>query len=195
MTASIASQIDHWRGVRGLSAQKLADRTAELGFPVPRNTIANLENNRRTTITVAELFVLAFALDVPVVMLLLPVGRATQVEIVPGEHVPIYEAVSRVAGDPTMIGYPRSPEYTAALGRLHRLRLFMAAQRKIIEATVDTLPTRPDEVRERAQESLPQAQMQLDQVRDLMRAAGDELPFELLNIRFADPKDPGEGHA
>lgn len=52
------------------SAQWLADRTKDLKFPIGRATISELETGRRKTISVAELLVLAYALDTSPVMLL-----------------------------------------------------------------------------------------------------------------------------
>jgi len=79
----VAGEVRYWREKRGISAVQLAKRTAELGFHLPRSVIANLENNRRATVSVAELLVLAAALDVPPVLLVVPVGRTSAVEVLP----------------------------------------------------------------------------------------------------------------
>jgi len=81
----IADQI-RWHRKRKrpkMSAQALADRCAELGWPIKRSVLANLEAGRRETITVPELFVIAAALEVPPVDLLVPLGRVDQVEALP----------------------------------------------------------------------------------------------------------------
>jgi hypothetical protein len=67
-----------------MSAQQLADRTAELGMPIPRSVLANLESGRRDTVTVAEVLILAAALNVAPLELIFPVGYAGEVEMVPG---------------------------------------------------------------------------------------------------------------
>ncbi|AUN42486.1 hypothetical protein ASU32_22725 [Tsukamurella tyrosinosolvens] len=67
-----------------LSAQALADRTRELGHELKRSVIANLESGRRTSVSVADLVVLAVALDVPPAMLVYPVGEESTVEALPG---------------------------------------------------------------------------------------------------------------
>jgi transcriptional regulator with XRE-family HTH domain len=64
VTNAIAAQMRQWRGKRRLSAQVLADRTAALGMEVPRSTLADLENGRRTSVKVPELLVIARALDI-----------------------------------------------------------------------------------------------------------------------------------
>jgi len=49
--------------------------------------ISNLESGYRKMITLPELFVLAEALGVPPLMLMLPLGQADQIEILPGRIV------------------------------------------------------------------------------------------------------------
>jgi len=83
LTRRIASQVRYWREQRGLTAQQLADRVDQLGYRMPRSILANLENNRRENITVAELLILAAALDVPPVLLIAPVGRESTLEVLP----------------------------------------------------------------------------------------------------------------
>lgn len=110
-TERIGSQVLKWRKRRGLSAQRLADRCAELGMPVSRNTIANLEPGkprepgkesgrvrRKETVTVQEVAVLAAALDVPPVALLFPL-ELDEVDVLPGEAVPVFGAVQWWAGE------------------------------------------------------------------------------------------------
>lgn len=66
-----------------MSAQDLADETERLGHPIGRSVLANLENGRRPTLSVAELIVLAKALRVPPLLLLFPVGHVEEVELPP----------------------------------------------------------------------------------------------------------------
>ena len=98
MTAQVAESIDYWRSHRGWSAQKLADRCDKLGMAIPRNTIDNLENGRRTTITVGELLVLSEALGVPPILLLVPYGRADTVEVLPGVEGSVTLAAAWIEG-------------------------------------------------------------------------------------------------
>lgn len=65
-----------------MSAQRLADRCGELGVPISRSILADLENGRRGNISVAELIVLARALDVAPFDLLTPDDGP--VELLPG---------------------------------------------------------------------------------------------------------------
>lgn len=99
---AIAQQVRRYRKKQGLSAQGLADRTDELGFPVPRNVIANLENGRREAVSITELLVLAGALNVPLLVLLFPVGAVEAVEPTPGEHVSPWEALRWASGESSL---------------------------------------------------------------------------------------------
>lgn len=67
----VALEIRRLRGKRR-SAQWLADRTNELGSPVSRAVISDLELGRRRYITTAELIILARALDTAPIALLYP---------------------------------------------------------------------------------------------------------------------------
>jgi transcriptional regulator with XRE-family HTH domain len=70
-----------------MSMQQLADRTDELGMPIPQSVLANLESGRRETVSVAELLVLAAALDMSPLELMCPVGFDKQIEMLPGHAV------------------------------------------------------------------------------------------------------------
>lgn len=70
-----------------LSAQALADRTRDLGYEVKRSVIANLESGRRGTVSVADVLVLAAALDVPPSLLVFPIGTQKVMHALPGVTV------------------------------------------------------------------------------------------------------------
>lgn len=102
----IAAQLQHRRKALGLSGRELGERCAQLGFPIHRSVIANLENGRRPVVSVAELLVLAAALDdVPPLRLLAPLDNGgvevlpdQHVEVLPGQAVNPWEAAGRLAG-------------------------------------------------------------------------------------------------
>jgi transcriptional regulator with XRE-family HTH domain len=93
LTAVIADQVRYYRNERRLSAQDLADRCEELGLAIPRPVLSNLETHRRNSVTVAELIVLAAALEVPPILLIAPVGRQPTMEILPGQPIGVWDAV------------------------------------------------------------------------------------------------------
>jgi transcriptional regulator with XRE-family HTH domain len=107
--ASIAKQVGeavaHYRaqaqGPTGgkLTAQALADRCTALGLPLDRTVIAKLEKGTRQTITVGELLILAKALEVPPVLLLMPLGRRDNVEVLPAEEAETWRALKWFTGE------------------------------------------------------------------------------------------------
>ena len=70
-----------------MSVQQLSAAVERFGVTIERPVLSNLENERRSTISVAEWLVLAAALQVPPLLLLFPVGRVDVVEPVPGFEV------------------------------------------------------------------------------------------------------------
>jgi transcriptional regulator with XRE-family HTH domain len=80
----VATEVRRYRDLQGMSAQQLSDACAELGHPIARSVLANFESGRRPTISVPEILVLARALSVPPVLLLYPLGRSEDVEVLPG---------------------------------------------------------------------------------------------------------------
>ena len=66
----VALAVKHARERQGISAQQLADITIDLGHPVTRNTLTNYENGRKQSLDVAELVIIAMALEVPPITLL-----------------------------------------------------------------------------------------------------------------------------
>lgn len=60
----IGARVAALRRERGWSAQHLADRCTELGYTLPRSTVANIESGRKRDIPVQEVVVFAAALGV-----------------------------------------------------------------------------------------------------------------------------------
>ncbi|MFG2406861.1 helix-turn-helix domain-containing protein [Streptomyces brevispora] len=92
VSRTIAQEVRRHRLARGMSAQQLSDACNLLGMSFPRTVISNIENNRRGNLTVAEVSVLAAALEVAPAVLLFPVGYAEEVEYLPGRTVSPLEA-------------------------------------------------------------------------------------------------------
>jgi transcriptional regulator with XRE-family HTH domain len=73
LAARVGDAVQKRRNALGMTAQDLARRTADLGYPVTRVAISKIEGNMRAgKLDVAELIVLAKALDMPPVLLLYP---------------------------------------------------------------------------------------------------------------------------
>lgn len=89
------------RSALGLSVQKVSDRTAALHYPITRVAITKIEGNKRSgKIDVAELLVLALALEIPPALLLFPDFPHELVEIAPGKRATSGAAVEWLAGQP-----------------------------------------------------------------------------------------------
>ena len=88
------------RRLRGRqSAQWLADRTKELGSPITRAVISDLELGRRRYVTSAELIVLAAALDTAPITLLYPPPYDETIELMPGVEEPKIAVVDWFCSD------------------------------------------------------------------------------------------------
>ncbi len=82
-----------------MSAQQLSERCAELGYPIPRSTITNLEIGRKESISIQEVAILAKALGIPPLSLVFPIGRERTVELLPGTEVPTWLAAQWFTGE------------------------------------------------------------------------------------------------
>jgi len=83
----------------GLTAVQLAARTEELGYPVSRVAITKIENNARSgKLVVAELLILAAALEMPPMLLLFPTYPHGRAELLPGRQAPVRDAATWVSG-------------------------------------------------------------------------------------------------
>jgi transcriptional regulator with XRE-family HTH domain len=73
LSARLGAAVQARRKALKMTAQQLAERTQKLGYPITRVAISKIEtNNRAGKFDVAELLVLAVALDIPPVLLLFP---------------------------------------------------------------------------------------------------------------------------
>jgi transcriptional regulator with XRE-family HTH domain len=84
-----------------MTAAVLAKRTAELGYPVSRVAIGKLENNHREgKFDLAELLVLAAALDIAPLELLYPGAPDQVVELLPSQTATTLDASTWFIGNP-----------------------------------------------------------------------------------------------
>ncbi|MQS05706.1 helix-turn-helix domain-containing protein [Streptomyces alkaliphilus] len=86
VTATIAAEIRRRRKELRMSAQDLADACTDLGHPIPRNVIANMESGRRATLPLVDVMVLAKALNTAPIALIYPVGYVEDVQQLPLQH-------------------------------------------------------------------------------------------------------------
>ncbi|MGD3113046.1 helix-turn-helix domain-containing protein [Streptomyces sp. YGL11-2] len=104
--ANVAGEVRRRRKEVGWSAQDLADRCGQLGHPIPRNVIANMESGRRANLPLVDVMVLAAALETYPACLIFPVGYVDETQELPFQHlVPTWEALRRFTGEQEVPGY------------------------------------------------------------------------------------------
>lgn len=178
----IAQEVRRYRQAQKLSAQQLADRTAEIGMPINRSVLANLESGRRDTVSVAELFVLAAALRVPPLLLTFPAGRVETVEAIPGVEITPWDALFWGSGESTQadIDALRDESGVVKLISGHHQRLgdlyselseYMHHLEYMREGPSDTLHTASKEIVARISRSLKRQADELGRHRQAMVAA------------------------
>lgn len=127
-TAGIGERLRAARRSAGLTMQQVADRTAELGYPISRASIATLETRPRDRIHVQDVAVLAAAVGVAPVEILYPLDITTA----PGATPTLAGAVdSGVLKSTSVQMLPRRLEravaaaawFTGGFGRLPEARL------------------------------------------------------------------------
>lgn len=91
----LVRELRAWRERRGYTAQQLADRTKGV---LSRQAISKVENGDRR-LTLNELTALGVALNVSPLLLVLPLGREANVQILPGETSPTWEVFKWWTGD------------------------------------------------------------------------------------------------
>ena len=81
---TVAARVKVVRRHRGLTAAQLAEQMQAVGVDWNRNIVANLENGRRGSLGVDELFALAIVLEVAPVHLLVPLDDQAGIEVTRG---------------------------------------------------------------------------------------------------------------
>jgi transcriptional regulator with XRE-family HTH domain len=103
LAGRIGKAVASRRKALGLTAVEVADRTKELGYPITRVAVAKIENNGRAgKIDVAEILVLAAALDLPPVLLLLPSYPDGEAELLPGRPAKDGDSLAWITGTGTL---------------------------------------------------------------------------------------------
>lgn len=91
--ARIGRAVKDRRDNLGLSAVRLAEQCAKLGHPIHRVTISKIEKGRGS-FEIADLLILAAALEVPPILLLYPDLPDGEVEVRPGRRERSSKAMS-----------------------------------------------------------------------------------------------------
>ncbi|MFJ2771732.1 helix-turn-helix domain-containing protein [Streptomyces sp. NPDC087300] len=181
---TVAAEVRRRRKELRMSAQDLADACAELGHPIPRNVIANMESGRRANLPLVDVMVLAKALNTPPICLIYPVGYVEEVQ-----QLPFTDATSTLRALSWFTGEGR--ELGADDDMLRYFRAHHAAEQTVMTARQDEelaryhAKTAPNATR-KAQALLNQAHAaqkgeagkeQLRRVRAFIRQAGAAPPL------------------
>lgn len=99
MSGRFGAAVARRRRHLGLTAVQLWERTVELGYPVTRIAISKIENNTRAgKLDMAEVLILARALELPPMLLLYPSYPGGVVEFLPGWEVESERAAGWISG-------------------------------------------------------------------------------------------------
>lgn len=171
----MAAALRSLRKTRRRSAQWIADRTAELGYPISRATIADLENGRRKWVTVSELMILARALNTAPIALLYPEPlSAESIELLPGLQASMTVALQWFSGEvdiPSSFVCDDPDEYRANLNAVQVARRVSELEsQKFALAKVFTERT-DKETREKAIPEISRIQREIDNEIDKLRGS------------------------
>lgn len=157
---SAGAGIQKARKARKMTVQRLSERCTELGYPIPRSTLTNLELGRKEALVVQELVVIAEALRIPPVELLFPGLVTGQTEFLPGQTTMTWHALRHFTGEtpfPGVTAMTDQPEYHLSLMRqldysgrryLDLLDELDQARKTGDEANIERVQTRIAELRD-----------------------------------------------
>ncbi|GHB20374.1 transcriptional regulator [Streptomyces chryseus] len=170
--ATVAAEVRRRRRELGWSAQDLADKCEEMGHPIPRNVIANMESRRRSNLPLVDVMVLAQALNTPPICLIYPVGYVDVVQRLPlQDSTSPLNALRWFTGEETELG--------ADDDMLRYFRAHHAAQERLRSARRD------EEYSRYHAETAPNADRKAEALRSQARAAetADDAASRLRRIR------------
>ncbi|WP_238422706.1 helix-turn-helix domain-containing protein [Gordonia sp. 'Campus'] len=113
----------------GLTALQLSERTRELGFPISRVAISKIESNSRAgKLDIAELVVLAAALEIPPILLLYPSVPDGGIRVLPREEVASSVALTWFTGERLL---PQDDEIELSESTIDALHLLQLIRERI----------------------------------------------------------------
>lgn len=101
----VGERVRKYRSELNLSAQNLSNRTAALGFEVKRSVIAEMENGKRSTVSLADVFILARALAVPPIALIVPL-ESDDMRLLPNELLDVWKSFDWITGRKNLSAVP-----------------------------------------------------------------------------------------
>lgn len=124
--------VQHYRERAGMKHDELAKRLRDIGQPMQRTTLINIEQGRRKTMSVPEMFALGYVLDVPPVMLMVPLGLEAKVELLEGHWVDSWQALGWISGE-LAFGQGTYPNSTAERTLGQEIRASYLAVQDLVE--------------------------------------------------------------
>lgn len=189
LTAMIGDQIRHWRMRRGITQRQLAEAVTAAGVPMDSSAVANIETRRRDDVSMREVFAVAYVLNVPPALIMLPIGREDEVEVVAGIRSFPWAVLQWATGEAPLQdaeGYrhPDGPDvlqqYNEAALPLRHYPDYFQARHALVEAEMDAHTAevyyRDEQRRAVAVGRRVEALRQLGQVLDGMIADGVRPP-------------------
>ncbi|WP_430868311.1 helix-turn-helix domain-containing protein [Demequina aurantiaca] len=184
-TLRVGANLAALREQAGVSGQQLADLTEAHGDEISRSTIANLESGRKSSVSVAEIALLAAALGVsPMRLLFDPTG--SEVETLPGLTTSQAEAADWFAGLKQLpidsSDASTEPEFSGPLPLYRRHTELSEKIRSFTTTHGETAPVPDDEHADSATLYLRLLVSQLESVRNEMKVSeykAPELPADL----------------
>ncbi|MFQ6148584.1 transcriptional regulator [Streptomyces seoulensis] len=174
-----------------------ADRCEQLGHPIPRNVIANMESGRRANLPLVEVMVLAAALETYPVCLVFPVGYVEETQELPFQHlVPTWDALRRFTGEEDVFGYDAGlvPDFEAHASLVSTaLAALEEEERARFETKTATSRTQQDEAERQRAKYADQAISAKYRLRHLRRNLREEgaipphLPPALGDVDVPEP--------
>jgi transcriptional regulator with XRE-family HTH domain len=160
------------RELLGIKPQEMVDRLRDKGLFMDRSTYVNIELGRRKSMSVPELLAIAYVLDMPPALLMIPVGLSPTLEVIKGEHVSSWEAFEWLRGN-----RPFPAQHGASVGEGSPGLSDLLSQSKVIQwhrfndelqVAIASLESQP----ERSRDEIASKVEQLRHWRDLIREAG-----------------------
>ncbi|UQA94549.1 helix-turn-helix domain-containing protein [Streptomyces halobius] len=182
--ATVAREVRRRRKELGMSAQDLADACEEIGYPIPRNVIANMESGRRANLPLVDVMVLAQALNTAPICLIYPVGYVEEMQRLPLQHpASTWDGLSWFTGEALELG---TDDDMLRYFRAHHAaeKEVMAAQQGEMRARLEVnLPSgtvsKAEALRAQAHhtQEAEEAKHQLRTIRAFIREDGGTPPF------------------
>jgi transcriptional regulator with XRE-family HTH domain len=177
--ATVAAEVRRRRKERGMSAQDLADACTDLGHPIPRNVIANMESGRRATLPLVDLIVLGAALNTSPLLLLYPLGRVYEVQRLPLISTEsTWEALRWFTGEAPAEFGAKDPLLSAFRAHQHHATAAIEAERKADHSRWQARTAHTPAEREAAQRRADHHAEEAERHRRLLHAARDLIEEE-----------------